>query len=124
MEPTGRGKKEENITHPYGFTSILLTGFVFVPFLPPRLVLMDNVRWITFHGGYDFCYLLKLLTCTALPAREEEFFELLRLYFPCVYDIKFMVNGMDGLHGGLQSIAEDVGCQRIGPMHQAGSDSM
>ena len=105
MEPTGRGKKEENITHPYGFTSILLTGFVFVPFLPPRLVLMDNVRWITFHGGYDFCYLLKLLTCTALPAREEEFFELLRLYFPCVYDIKFMVNGMDGLHGGLQTIA-------------------
>ena len=34
------------------------------------LVLMDNVRWISFHGGYDFGYLLKLLTCTALPARE------------------------------------------------------
>lgn len=88
------------------------------------LVLMENVRWISFHGGYDFGYLLKLLTCTALPAREEEFFELLRLYFPCVYDIKYMINGIDGLHGGLQKIADDVGCHRIGPMHQAGSDSM
>jgi hypothetical protein len=27
------------------------------------LVLMDNVRWISFHSGYDFGYLLKLLTC-------------------------------------------------------------
>jgi CCR4-NOT transcription complex subunit 7/8 len=26
------------------------------------LVLMDEVRWISFHSGYDFGYLLKLLT--------------------------------------------------------------
>ena len=31
---------------------------------------------------------------------------------------------MDGLHGGLQKIGEDVGAQRIGPMHQAGSDAL
>ena len=52
---------------------------------PPPLV---QVRWISFHGGYDFGYLLKLLTCTALPSAEGEFFELLRLYFPNIYDIK------------------------------------
>ena len=47
-------------------------------------MLADEVRWISFHSGYDFGYLLKLLTCTALPATELEFFELLKLYFPNV----------------------------------------
>ena len=37
-----------------------------------------QVRWITFHSGYDFGYLLKLLTCASLPAHEGEFFELLK----------------------------------------------
>mmetsp|Transcript_12257 Transcript_12257/g.14800 ORF Transcript_12257/g.14800 Transcript_12257/m.14800 type:complete len:299 (-) Transcript_12257:47-943(-) len=88
------------------------------------LVLVDEVKWVSFHSGYDFGYLLKLLTCTALPATEGEFFELLKLYFPNIFDIKYMVNGIDGLHGGLQKIAEDLSCVRIGPMHQAGSDSL
>ena len=35
------------------------------------LVLMDDVRWISFHSGYDFGYLLKVLTCSALPADEN-----------------------------------------------------
>lgn len=33
------------------------------------LVLMDNVRWISFHSGYDFGYLLKLLTCQGTCVR-------------------------------------------------------
>lgn len=37
-----------------------------------------QVRWITFHSGYDFGYLLKLLTCSSLPANEAEFFQLLK----------------------------------------------
>jgi len=35
------------------------------------LVLMDEVRWISFHSGYDFGYLLKVLTCAALPSDEN-----------------------------------------------------
>eukprot|EP00951_Prasinocladus_malaysianus_P027115 scaffold242433_cov45-Prasinocladus_malaysianus.AAC.1 len=42
------------------------------------IVLNDDVRWITFHSGYDFGYLLKVLTCEALPATETDFFELLK----------------------------------------------
>ena len=38
-----------------------------------------QVRWITFHSGYDFGYLLKVLTCQPLPQSEAEFFELLRV---------------------------------------------
>ena len=37
---------------------------------------------------YDFGYLLKILTCLPLPATEAEFFELLNLYFPNIFDIK------------------------------------
>jgi hypothetical protein len=37
------------------------------------------VRWITFHSGYDFGYLLKVLTCQPLPQSEADFFELLKV---------------------------------------------
>lgn len=38
-----------------------------------------QVRWITFHSGYDFGYLLKALTCQPLPDTEDEFFQLLKV---------------------------------------------
>lgn len=49
---------------------------------------MDNINWLSFHSGYDFGYLLKLLTDKKLPLDENDFFESLRLYFPTVYDVK------------------------------------
>lgn len=88
------------------------------------LVLMDNVKWISFHSSYDFGYLIKVLTCSPLPDDEASFFNLLRTFFPCFYDIKYMVANIDGMHGGLQRIAELVNVNRIGPQHQAGSDSL
>ncbi|GAX75738.1 hypothetical protein CEUSTIGMA_g3181.t1 [Chlamydomonas eustigma] len=88
------------------------------------VVLNDDIRWITFHSGYDFGYLLKILTCMPLPNTEAEFFELLKLYFPNVFDIKYMMKFCDSLHGGLNKLAELLDVQRIGPQHQAGSDSL
>ena len=38
-----------------------------LPFCLLGLVLMDNVNWLSFHSGYDFGYLLKILTCQNLP---------------------------------------------------------
>lgn len=90
------------------------------------LVLDDRVKWVSFHSGYDYGYLLKLLTTVNLPADEKGFFEVLKIYFPCIYDIKFMTSLLDGhrFHGGLQRIADELGCQRLGAEHQAGSDSL
>lgn len=88
------------------------------------VVLNDDVRWITFHSGYDFGYLLKVVTALPLPDTEAEFFELLRLYFPVVYDIKHLMRFCDNLHGGLNKLAEQLAVERIGPQHQAGSDSL
>eukprot|EP01113_Clastostelium_recurvatum_P039676 TRINITY_DN6077_c0_g1_i2.p1 TRINITY_DN6077_c0_g1~~TRINITY_DN6077_c0_g1_i2.p1 ORF type:complete len:356 (-),score=71.79 TRINITY_DN6077_c0_g1_i2:38-1105(-) len=88
------------------------------------IVLNSHIKWISFHSGYDFGYLLKLLTCTPLPAEESDFFELVRLYFPCVYDIKYLMKSCKNLKGGLNDLADGLEIQRIGPQHQAGSDSL
>ncbi|KAK9864331.1 hypothetical protein WJX84_002927 [Apatococcus fuscideae] len=88
------------------------------------VVLNDQIQWVTFHSGYDFGYLLKLLTCQSLPATESEFFTLLKIYFPNVFDIKYLMKFCDNLHGGLNKLAEVLDVERIGPQHQAGSDSL
>ncbi|KAF9332271.1 CCR4-NOT transcription complex subunit 7 [Linnemannia elongata] len=87
-------------------------------------VLLDDVKWISFHSGYDFGYLLKVLTCSPLPGEEHDFFELLRTYFPCIYDIKYLMKSCKNLKGGLQDLANDLQVVRIGAQHQAGSDSL
>ena len=88
------------------------------------VVLNDDVQWITFHCGYDFGYLLKVLTCKPLPENEGDFFETLRIYFPQIYDMKYLMKFCDSLHGGLNKLAEVLEVERIGPQHQAGSDSL
>merc|ERR1712240_427723 len=57
------------------------------------IVLLDNVKWLSFHSGYDFGYLLSMLTNVNLPEGEAEF-------------------------------ADTLEVERIGPQHQAGSDSL
>eukprot|EP00040_Diaphanoeca_grandis_P023159 m.125589 g.125589 ORF g.125589 m.125589 type:complete len:261 (+) comp29139_c0_seq2:134-916(+) len=90
------------------------------------IVLSDDVYWITFHSGYDFSYLLRLLTDQFLPDSETEFFKLLSIYFPVLYDIKYLMKSCRTLNfqRGLQEVADELGVQRIGPQHQAGSDSL
>ena len=88
------------------------------------LVLSDRVKWITFHSGYDFGYLLKILTGAPMPATQDGFFELLHLFFPVVYDVKHLISSVGSLHGGLNRIASELGVDRVGPVHQAGSDSL
>ena len=73
---------------------------------------------------YDFGYLLKLVTASALPDSEQQFFSLLLKYFPNLYDIKYMMKSCRNLKGGLQDVAMELGVDRIGPQHQAGSDSL
>lgn len=148
------GRHDEFGISPLYFAELLMVSGV---------VLNEDVRWISFHSGYDFGYLLKLLTCKPLPLSEPEFFELLRTYFPAIYDIKFIASNCDNLKGGLNKLAELLEVRgrrraprralptreaaasrralaltsrpfpppppaaqvpRIGPEHQAGSDSL
>ena len=109
------------------------------------MAMFEDVRWISFHSGYDFAYLVKLMSCKELPEDEAEYRRLMNLYFPSIYDIKFMMkhaqktqsaNGQAltpsaanilnnlGVKSGLQDLAEVLGIARMGIAHQAGSDSL
>ncbi|KAI4381995.1 hypothetical protein MLD38_008010 [Melastoma candidum] len=88
------------------------------------IVLNDNIQWVTFHSGYDFGYLLKLLTCRSLPETQAGFFNLINTYFPTLYDIKHLMKFCNCLHGGLNKLAELLEVERVGICHQAGSDSL
>ena len=83
-------KHEEEGIDPIDFAELLLTS---------GIVLMDNIKWLSFHSGYDFGYLLKVLTDQNLPADESEFFELLRIYFPTIYDVKYLMKSCKNLKG-------------------------
>ncbi|TKA31008.1 hypothetical protein B0A50_01976 [Salinomyces thailandicus] len=106
------------------------------------LAFSDEVNWLSFHSGYDFGYLIKLLTDDALPVDQGDFFGLVSTFFPKLWDIKFLLRHaqrmraqgrlsqegtrvLDGLgtKSGLQDLAEELGCQRIGSAHTGGSDA-
>ncbi|EMD40070.1 hypothetical protein CERSUDRAFT_112283 [Gelatoporia subvermispora B] len=108
-------RHEEMGIEPNDFAELMITS---------GLVLAPETKWISFHSGYDFGYFVKLLTAESLPTTEETFFEVLRTWFPTIYDIKFVMRACKVLKGGLQDVADDLGVMRIGPSHQAGSDSL
>ncbi|XP_068143321.1 CCR4-NOT transcription complex subunit 7 isoform X2 [Drosophila tropicalis] len=108
-------KHEEDGIDPTEFAELLMSS---------GIVLVDNIKWLCFHSGYDFGYLLKLLTDQNLPADEADFFELLHIYFPNIFDIKYLMKSCKNLKGGLQEVADQLELRRVGPQHQAGSDAL
>lgn len=51
-------------------------------------------------SGYDFGYLVKLLTDARLPEEEHEFFQILNLFFPAIYDVKYLMKSCKNLKVG------------------------
>lgn len=88
------------------------------------LVMMDKVVFLSFHSGYDFAYLMKLLTNDRLPFDETGFFDILKIFFPNIYDVKYLMKSCKTLKGGLEEVAKQLEVPRHGPSHQAGSDSL
>jgi CCR4-NOT transcription complex subunit 7/8 len=93
-------------------------------FTTSGLVLNDKIKWVTFHGSYDFAYLLRVLSNQYLPDDEVPFNELLSLYFPNFYDVRHLIRNATWLKGSLSRISNDLDIRRIGSTHQAGSDSL
>ena len=127
---------EQNGIDPQEFGALLISS---------GLVLTDDVKWISFHSGYDFGYLVKIMLCNPLPDEEGEYRRLLSIFFPAIYDIKFMIKSAQktqmvndsplstaamtilnnlGTKSGLQDLADELNLKRVGTAHQAGSDSL
>ena len=89
------------------------------------LVLNPNIKWVSYHGSYDFAYLLKILLKDNLPESEDEFIKTLKMYFPSFYDVRMMLRDNENLfHGGLNKLISNLNIERKGINHQAGSDSI
>lgn len=107
------------------------------------LAFIEDVNWLSFHSGYDFGYLIKLLTNAPLPADEADFRDLVKIFFPKLWDIKFLLRHAQralapqnkltptassilntlGQKSGLQDLADELGCHRVGAAHTGASDS-
>ena len=88
------------------------------------LIFNEKIYWISFHSAYDFGYLVKILTKQRLPHNIPGFLELLGFYFPNFYDIKYLNLFSGNFVGGLNKLAQKLQIDRIGQVHQAGSDSI
>lgn len=42
----------------------------------------------------------------------------MQLYFPNIFDIKYLMKFCGNLHGGLNKLAESLDVKRLGPQHQ------
>lgn len=49
----------------------------------------EEAKWIVFHGGFDFGYLIEMLHHSGLPEKSDEFMKLLNFYFPTIVDLKY-----------------------------------
>jgi len=126
-------KSAEMGIDPTVFGSLLVTS---------GLVTDNSITWLSFHSGYDFGYLVKIMFPAQMAEGEEEFLEYVRTFFPRSWDIKFMfrhaqrqaqrgimnqeatniINAI-GQRSGLQDIADELRVSRVGSSHTAGSDA-
>ena len=106
--------KKDGISHKLFAEYLMVSG----------MVLNENVIWVSFNGFSDFAYLLKLLIGDFLPNNSNEFLDLMKLYFPNIYDIKYLIIRNEIYKGGLSKIAKELNIERKGEVHQAGSDSL
>jgi CCR4-NOT transcription complex subunit 7/8 len=74
------------------------------------LALNKNVKWVVFHGSYDFGYLLRGLRGESLPKNAEDFYKSVRIYFPNIYDLKQVISDDEELKlMGLSALAKRIG---------------
>eukprot|EP01091_Cochliopodium_minus_P016944 TRINITY_DN6503_c0_g1_i1.p1 TRINITY_DN6503_c0_g1~~TRINITY_DN6503_c0_g1_i1.p1 ORF type:complete len:256 (-),score=54.06 TRINITY_DN6503_c0_g1_i1:45-812(-) len=89
------------------------------------MVLNEEITWIAYESGYEFAYLLKLMTGLAVPKTAEEYYKILQLYFPKIFDLKFILNSTNYITTNIkdvQDLADHLQIKRLGA-NQSGSNS-
>lgn len=87
-------------------------------FMSSGLVINPEVTWITFHGTYDFSYLIKTLLNQKLGKNIQDFIQILFHIFPNNYDIKNIINEFTELRNlSLTKLGNELGVDRSGTQH-------
>ena len=103
--------KPSKVLHPT--LCVLMTlSLSLLPILMRMPAMRSGMRWRA------------MLTQEPLPRKENEFFRKLGKFFPRLYDEKHMMGSCESLAGGLNQLATDLEVERIGRVHQAGSNSL
>lgn len=93
--------------------------------LSSGIVLNEDIKWICFHGSYDFAYFLKMMMNQELSDQNSDFLSQMQTYFPQFHDIKFLINDIETIRSlGLGNLASELKVSNKGPQHQAGGDSL
>ena len=96
------------------------------------LLCNNHIQWTTFHGAYDFAYMVKVLsyrflyTQPLLPPNLVDFLQVVKFFFGnTVYDVKHLIRFCPNLHGGLDRVSESLGLDNSArKSYHAGSDSL
>lgn len=77
------------------------------------LILNHEITWITFHGAFDYAYLLKALTNEELPSTQDQFMYLCKQFFPNTFDTKIIASEMEDVKGNsLQKLANELAVRK------------
>lgn len=100
------GRTKDHGIEPFEFAQLLTDS---------GLCLLEDVTWISYHAGYDFAFLISILTNNSLPVDYEEYRWWYKKFFPNSMDLKFMANSLrqnkPALAGklSLETLAEELG---------------
>ncbi|PPS10090.1 hypothetical protein GOBAR_AA10564 [Gossypium barbadense] len=86
---------------------------------------LKSITWITFHGTYNFEFMLKITIQSLLPWDLHSFVHQLAYFFGYnIFNLKHTFKLL-GLLSGLEKIAQTLNMAHIvGSSHQAGSDNL
>lgn len=74
-----------------------------------QLLFNSDITWVTFHGGFDFAYFLRILLESNLPATCKDFYQQMFCYFPLSIDVKIVIQDIDGYKFlGLEKLAKNL----------------
>jgi len=83
-----------------------------------------KICWVSFHGAYDFAYLIKVLSSELLPPTLKEFNEIRKSICPILYDVKMLIQVNDTFRNySLCKLAKIYKIETSGILHQAGTDA-
>lgn len=80
------------------------------------IVLNEDIKWVCFHGSYDFAYFLKMIMNQELSDMDDEFSNQLSVYFPYFHDIKYLIHDIESIRNmGLGNLAHELKISKKGP---------